>query len=556
MRLIGSTIVTASAFAIAALLSATSGHAQSAARCADLAKLTIPPSEIGLPSGGASISSAQMQTVPADPKTPGTTRDYCKVLGAIAPVDPKAPPINFQVNLPLQWNGKAVQYGGGGYNGTLITGLTAQNAAKPDTPVPVARGFATWGTDSGHDAAKLPEIFAFALNDEALVNFAYASYKKTRDVGHRIAAAFYDRPPSRIYYFGISEGGREGLTMAQRFPADFDGIYSGVPVINWTGLQSAGNRSGMLQQNGGWLKPAKVELLRKAVNAACDATDGLADGVIGAYEKCLGVFNPKMLRCPTGIDAGDDCLSDAQVAAVETLHRPFEFPFPLANGVTFYPGWNYGGEHQSPGFVSWLTGPQPAKFPLPSEDIQGRAWYYGNGAVRYFIARDPNFNSFRYSPSDFADRIRYVSSLMDSTDPDLSAFLARGGKLILKEHGADFAQSPFAGIEYYKSVVAKLGQARVNSFVRFYVAPGATHGGVVTSGTTGEAIPSAVDLLGVLDQWVESGIAPETLTLVEQQRSVPFNILSSRPMCRYPLYPRYNGRGDPKQASSFTCTPQ
>jgi len=165
-----------------------------------------------------------MATVSADPKTPGTTRDYCKVLGAIAPVDPNAPPVNFEVNLPLQWNGKAVQYGGNGYNGTLITGLNPLRDARADTPLPLARGFATWGTDSGHEAAKLPEPFAFALNDEALTNFAYASYKKTRDVGRRIAMALYERVPTKIYFYGGSEGGREGLTMAQRFPSDYDGM--------------------------------------------------------------------------------------------------------------------------------------------------------------------------------------------------------------------------------------------------------------------------------------------------------------------------------------------
>ena len=164
------------------------------------------------------------------------------MLGAIAPIDPNAPPVNFKVNLPLRWNGKVVQYGGGGFNGVLITGLDPVISARLDTPMPVARGYATWGTDSGHENTKLPEIQAFALNDEALVNFAYASYKKTRDVGRRIAIAFYDRAPSKIYFAGSSEGGREGLTMAQRFPADFDGIVSVVPAINWAALGSASRR--------------------------------------------------------------------------------------------------------------------------------------------------------------------------------------------------------------------------------------------------------------------------------------------------------------------------
>jgi len=551
MRLTSASIITASALIVAN----ASAHAASAASCADLVRLKVAPSEIGLPSGGATIASAEIATVPADPKSPGATREFCKVLGAIAPVDPNAPPVNFEVNLPLQWNGKAVQYGGGAYNGVLITGIPPLRDAKFDTPVPVARGFATWGTDSGHEAAKLPEPSAFALNDEALTNYAYASYKKTRDIGRRIAMQFYGRPPSKIFYFGGSEGGREALTMAQRFPNDFDGIVSVVPAINFMGTLAAEIQTGIAQQNGGWLNSAKVATLGKAVNVACDAVDGLADGVISAYEKCVGAFNPSALRCPNGADSGDHCLPDAQIAAVETLHRPTELPFALANVLTSYPGWNYGGEDQPGGMVRNISGPQPARFPERSPEAQGIHWTHGNSGVRYFIARDATFDPFNFSPSKFSDRIRQLSEILDATDPDLSAFLSHGGKLILKANGADFSLSPFQVINYYKSVVAKMGQTRADQFIRFYVTPGVNHpGDGVTS--SGEAVPAKVDLLGELDAWVESGKAPDTLVQVSQESKAPFTVLSSRPMCRYPLYPRYDGRGDPEQVSSFTCTPQ
>src|SRR5262252_4770022 len=183
----------------AILMAAAWSPASAAVNCGDLVNLRIPASEIGLPSGGATIASARMATVPADPLNAGATRDYCQVLGAVTPIDPNAPPVNFEVNLPADWNGKAVQYGGGGSNGVLITGLAALRDARRDTAVPVARGFATWGTDSGHNK-KLPEPRAFALNDEALVNMAYAAYKKTHDAGVRIAQAFYDRAPAKTYF--------------------------------------------------------------------------------------------------------------------------------------------------------------------------------------------------------------------------------------------------------------------------------------------------------------------------------------------------------------------
>ena len=191
------TVLASSAAAI--LMAAAWSPAGAAVNCADLVKLSIPASEIGLPSGGATITSARMATVPADPLNAGATRDYCQVLGAVAPIDPNAPPVNFEVNLPADWNGKAVQYGGGGSNGVLITGLAALRDARRDTPVPVARGFATWGTDSGHDNKKLPEPRAFALNDEALVNMAYAAYKKTHDVACTSRERFMTaRPPKSI----------------------------------------------------------------------------------------------------------------------------------------------------------------------------------------------------------------------------------------------------------------------------------------------------------------------------------------------------------------------
>lgn len=539
----------------ALLLLPLDASAQTQDRCSGLVGFKITPAEIGLPSGGATIATAELQTAPADPKTPGATHPFCKVLGAIAPVDPNAPPVNFQVNLPMQWNGKAVQYGGGGFNGVLITGLDPLNSARRDTPTPLARGYATWGTNSGHDVAKLPEAQAFALNDEALINYAYAAYKKTRDAGRRIAIAFYDRAPDKIYYAGSSEGGREGLTMAQRFPADFDGVISSVPVISFTGLWSAHTRNGAMHRNGGWLNPAKVTLLRKAVVAKCDSLDGLADGVIGAHEKCGGAFEPKSLRCAGGADTGDACLSDRQIAAVETLHQPFEFGYALANGVTAYPGWNYGGEDQAGGMGVWVTGPKPAEFPPASREASATQWFMGNGFVRYFIARDANFDPFNFNPRDFTDRVRQVSALTDSTDPDLSAFFARGGKLILKGNAADFAVSPSQGINYYKSVVAKLGQAKVDQSLRFYVTAGANHGGVGVD-ASGAPIPSGVDLLGELDGWVHSGQAPGELVQVSQDANAPFNVTASRPLCRYPAYPRYKGQGDPKLASSFTCASQ
>jgi feruloyl esterase len=384
---------------------------------------------------------------------------------------------------------------------------------------------------------------------------AYASYKKTHDVGVRIAAAFYDRAPAKIYYYGGSEGGREALMMAQRFPADFDGIVSVVPVANYTGGNLVRAKLAVLQKDGGWINPAKVKLIHSAVNAACDKLDGLEDGVISAYEKCMSVFDPKTLRCANGADTGDICLSDAQIEADRLVHRPFNYPFAMKNGVTSWPGWTYGSEVQPGGMIDSVTGAEPPQFPIVSEKTQSVAWANADGFVRYFFARDPKFNPFKFSTQEYSGRIREISDMFDTTDPDLSAFLARGGKLILKGNGADYQRSIMQEITYYKAVVAKMGSARADQFIRFYTTPGVNHpgNGVMSSGA---AVPAKVDMLGALDEWVDSGKAPAELMQVSQEAKAPFKAVASRPMCLYPSYPRYKGEGDTNEASSFTCTKQ
>jgi feruloyl esterase len=527
------------------------------------AALTRPIDEqlIGLPSGGATIESA-MLVAPAplslnpkplfSPPPPDfavipATPEYCKVVGAIAPVDPKAPPIRFQVNLPTQWNGRSFQYGGAGFNGVLITGLGLPAAARPDLPSPLMRGYVTYGTDSGHQNAPGVPLHAFALSDEALTNFAYASYKKVRDVAVELMKRRYGSPPKYVYFFGYSEGGREGLTMAQRFPSDYDGIFSRVPVINWTGLLTASAHMGAVQMRpGAWLDPEAVKVVHDAVLAACDARDGLADGIVSDYEGCARAFDAsKLPRCAPGQHAG--CLSDAQVRAVETLYSPYTFSFPLANGVTQYPAWGRGGEAlrgTGPvgGWTSWLAGTAPPT--LQPGPTAGRGWLYGSGVVQYFITRNPKFDVSRYEPAAFAERVRQVSALMDSTNPDLSAFAGRGGKLVIAENTADYAQSPFAGIEYYRSVVARMGQATADKFLRLYIAPGVDHMGM--------GAPSNVDMLQVIADWVEQGRAPGELVQVAQQPGPPFEVVMTRPMCRYPRYPYYLG-GDSRRAESFQC---
>ena len=493
------------------------------------------------------LSVAAGGPTPAARITPATPQ-FCRVLGHIDPTDPKAPPIRFQLNLPLQWNGRSVQYGGGGFNGVLITGLALPPAAPFDSASPLAQGFATYGTDSGHETKPGEPPQTFAANEEAFVNFAHASYKKVRDAAVMLIERAYGAKPEKLYFVGSSEGGREGLTMAQRYPNDFDGIFSRVPVINWVGLQHAGTRAGLATKGDGWIRPAQVKLVHDAVLAACDAQDGVADGLVEDAVGCKARFDPAKLLCGNGAE-GDQCLSEAQVAAIRTLQSPYRFSFALANGITEYPGWGVSGEATKAygptgGWSAWWLGSAPPALPpLPANGI---AWVYGAGGIQHIFARDPNFDVSKYRPEDFADRVREVSALMDSTNPDLTAFRARGGKLIMLENMSDYAQSPYAGIGYFREVQKRMGETAVADFMRLYTAPGVDH--------VGSGAPSNVDMLQVLVDWVENKRAPGDLTVVEQQPALPIAVDRSLPLCQWPAWPHYKA-GDPKSAASFVCAP-
>ncbi|MDB5750302.1 MAG: Tannase and feruloyl esterase [Ramlibacter sp.] len=526
------------------------------AQCTGLTGQRIDASRVGIPSGAAIIDSAVMvaasaATINERAPTPAgkiepALPQHCKVLGRIAGMDARAPFIHFQVNLPAQWNGRSVQYGGGGFNGVLVTATTLVPAARFDAPVPLARGYVTYGTDSGHQNKPGEPPQTFAMNDEALVNFAHASYKKVRDVAVAVMKQAYGKAPEKLYFVGSSEGGREGLTMAQRYPADFDGILARVPVINWTGLQHAGLRDGLALVGDGWMKPAHAKLVHDAVLASCDGADGLTDSVVSDPVGCRTRFNVELLRCRGA--AADNCLTDAQVKAVRTLHSPLDLGVELANGVRHYPARGPSGENTASagptgGWQAWWTGTAPPAFPpVPANGI---AWFYGAGAIQYFYARNPQADVLSYRIQDHLPRAREVSALMDSTHPDLSAFHARGGKLILLENMGDYAQSPYAGIEYHQAVVQRLGADTVKRFVKLYTAPGVDH--------VGSGAPANAELFPALVAWVEQGREPAGLELVEQETKAPFSVTRARPLCEWPTWPRYRG-GDVNAAASFTCT--
>lgn len=538
----------------AAIAGAAKGNVSvsaAASTCTQLSGMNIAPSQIGISSGSATVTSATSETI----KTPqGKERGYCLVLGEIAAQTAGASPIRFRVNLPADWNGRSLQMGGGGFNGVLTDGLGPARDQPASMPTPLARGYVTVGTDSGHQlkGADDPEVARFALNDEMFRNFAFEAYKKVADVAGVLVRAHYGRSAKYRFFLGGSEGGREALTMVQRYPQDFEGVVAVVPVINWTGLLTSFYNFGAVQRNGlGSMNAAKVRLIADHVNDTCDTLDGIADGVVTNYLACPAKMDLRKLRCPDGSDRGDSCLSDGQLATLRAVYEPTPIPVETPNGITSYPGRLFGSEIAPgpDGLGRWVTTGTP-----PTETINdARGVVYGWNYARFVIARDPSFDVRTYDPKKFEARIKAVAELMDSTNPDLSAFYRRGGKLILRENAGDFAQSPVVGMNYFESVIAKMGKSTVNKFMRFYVSPASAHSGRASSLTTGVAVPTAHDLLSDIDTWVSAGKAPkDVLIQVRESEGPEFRVEATRPMCRYPRYPHYVG-GDATAATSYRC---
>lgn len=511
-----------------------------AAQCAALNGLAIPASSIAEPTGGATITSATLVEAAGE---------YCQVNGAIAPVDPAAPSIRFQVNLPTHWNRKALHYGGGGFDGTLITGVDALDMAPTGTPTPLADGYATFGDDSGHQSTSITDG-KFAANDESLANYGGLSLKKTHDVAMALIRKRYASAPGKTYFFGSSTGGRDGLSEAQRWPADYDGIVVNRPALNYTGLRLSNvvlGRALYLNNGAGWLDVAKTVLLQNAVMSACDALDGVADGIVSNVAACKAQSATVLasVRCPNGADSGDTCLSDAQIATIQTIAAPLQLPYPLANGVTQYAGYNIlaGSVFAGPYTTRDLGESKVPANPAGKKDAN--QWVTGDQWVKYFVTRVPTFDSLTFDPVNpgaYQSRVQALSALTDATSTDLSAYVAKGGKLIMTHGLADEIVSTDSSTDYYAGLVQRFGQGTVDGFVRFYLMPGVGHG-------TGPFHP-AINSLSALDEWVESGKAPETLTMSDLNAAT---LGRTRPLCRYPLWPKYIG-GDVKAAASFQCT--
>jgi pimeloyl-ACP methyl ester carboxylesterase len=527
--------------------------------CVEVDGMVIPATSIDLPTTGGLVTSTTV--VPAAGTGAAAIGAYCKVLGAISPVDPTAPKIKFQVDLPASWNDKAMAFGGGGFDGSIPNVAGNVGFGPTDQKVPLGRGYATFGSDSGHQAGPLgSQDCHFALNDEALRNFTVDAPKKTRDTAVFIINAGYGQKPKTTYFVGGSTGGREALAAIQRWPDDWDGAIALYPAWNDMSALLQGQRiMRAMAASGAYPNQAKRKVLYDAAMAACDDLDGVADGIISNQTACNAIFSPDVVRCPGGADTGNTCLSDAQIKALNIYNTPANFNFVMASGLQSYPGDNVwgadlgrtqadaGGYVLQP-FVIFLTlgTVQPA---LPATTSMPYLSPFMDQFMKYAVVRDATgtFDTLSIDPENpgpYANRISELSKELD-TGTDISAFVARGGKLLLAHGLQDVLVSTRATELYWELLQAQFGPAHVDTFARFYEVPGAGH-------AFGAAFTPGWDSLTALENWVEEGIAPAnqiaTDTAVHAGRT--------RPLCEYPTWPKYNGSGDPNSASSFTCGDQ
>jgi feruloyl esterase len=513
-----------------------------AARCTDLDGVRIPASAIGLRTSGGQVSGTRLVEATA------STGQYCLVDAAIKPVDPNAPSIKMQLALPAAWNQSALMFGGGGYDGTIPT-IAANVPFGPDNQLtPLARGYATFAGDSGHQATPgFPPSTtldgSFGLNDEAVRNFAGDALKKTRDAARYLIGERYSgASPVHSFFAGGSSGGREALAVAQRWPTDFDGVLSAYPAWNAASLDLFfGYEARVLAQPGAFPNTAKQNLLYRSVIAACDRGDGLADGVVSHPEGCH--FSPWTLRCATGADTGDTCLSDAQIRAVEKISTPLSWDYLLRSGERGYPGFPFlSGATMTTALLG--MGTQAPSAPMPATAGYGPQFW--DQWVRYFVTRDPAYNSLTLDPrhpGKWTPRISALSVLQDVNDPDLRPFARAGGKLLILHGAADELVSPRSTAQYFDRVQQIAGRRGTDRFARFYVVPGANHVNV------GAAFAAGWDSLTALENWTRYGTAPANPVVTDVG---PDHGHRTRPLCQYPTWPHYLG-GNPDTASSFTC---
>jgi feruloyl esterase len=512
------------------ILSACAASLAAAATCDSLAGVKLPDTSITV-----------AQAVPAGMFTPpyGGPIDkmpaFCRVAGVITPTADSY--IRFEAWMPASdWNGKFLGVGNGGFAGSIGFGSMGGN---------LKRGYATAGTDTGHEADAEDASWAFH-HPEKVADFGYRALHLTTLNAKSLIQAFYGQGAEHSYFDSCSDGGREALMEAQRFPADYDGILAGAPANFWTHLLAAGLdiSKSIYSDPAGYIPSIKFPAISAAVLAACDAQDGVKDGIVNDPSRCH--FDPASMLCQ-GQDSRT-CLTAPQVASLKKLYAGGR----NSKGAAIFPGYAPGAEEGRGGWVPWIIGNGPGG---------SNGSVYMENYFRYMVFADPVWNALTANVDvalQTADE--KTAHALNAVETDLHAFQARDGKLILYHGWNDPAISPANTIDYYNGVLHAMGRESAEGFVRLYMVPGMQHciGGPGPSwfgqlGTTTAKGPEH-GMYDALEQWVEKGQAPGPIVATQYADDNPAKAVKmTRPLCPYPQIAVYKGSGDTSDSASFEC---
>lgn len=508
---------------------AARSSAIAAPNCEELGNLKIPNTTVSV----AQIVAAGTFTPPGANAPMKQLPAFCRVAGTIRPTADSE--IQFEVWMPSSsWNGKFHGIGNGGFAGSISYGGLAGA---------LIRGYATASTDTGHTGGDA----AWAVgHPEKFVDYGHRAVHEMTEKAKLVIAAYLGSAPKKSYFSSCSNGGRQALMEAQRYPGDYDGIIAGAPANYFTQILTgfAWNLKATLSDPASYIAPAKLKAIENAVLAKCDALDGLNDGIVDNPDQCG--FDPGTLLCK-GPET-DSCLTAPQIAALKKIYGGPR----NSKGQSITAGFVPGGETGSGGWSAWVTGTGPNT---------GAQFFFATQAFRNLVYSNPSWDVKDFDiDRDGKLAEEKVGPVLNAADPNLQPFMKRGGKLLLYHGWSDAALPPLNTITYLNSVKARLGERQTNEFVRLFMVPGMQHcaggPGFASFGAnvTAEQSDPANDMTMALERWVETGVAPEQITgrkrvNVEQQGVVT----KTRPLCAYPKVARYKGTGSTDEAASFSC---
>jgi len=454
--------------------------------------------------------------------------EYCRVTGVI---DPE---IAFEVSLPARWNGRFYMIGNGGHAGDALdnAGRVAQRHEA------LGLGFAFAQTNTGHYSSEEPGASFVLSNPQKAIDYAYRAVHLTAVTAKAITADYYGEPASHSYWNSCSNGGRQGLIEAQRYPEDFDGIVANAPWVDQTGftIGAIWNQRALTQAP---VSAAKMTLVAERVMATCDAVDGLDDGLIDDPRACD--FDPArdVPICPAGSDT-DACLTPVQAEAVSKIYGGV-----VSNGQPYFPGFMPGSEAVTTGLFGGGTGSGWMNVIVPAQpDAKPADFNLAEQTMKYLVF-DPPRPDWDFRTFDFDTDVTLLADWgekADAKDPDLSAFRARGGKLIVTYGWADSILQPLMGVKYYEQAVAENG-ADTPEFFRLFMVPGMAHCGGGVGPDRNDAVSAVID-------WVERGRAPDAIVA---SKVLDDEVVRTRPLCPYPQVARHTGRGSVDDAENFRC---